>query len=372
MNNQKFVRIINEERYLDMSLDVIEKYPNTPFYSYFKEFPTNNVFFNDICTSLDFHINFEEFITMYDYVSNKYHYLDAPDNIKNLMDKFNFIDPTLISVANQIENNKKNLYAGILKSLKQLYDRFDIFISKKNTLLTMNFDEYQMYKDALSTNPNIIPVQIILNHKRFVTELTTIREIEKRPYFIQCINIYDGLPLYHASQFIDEPDIFFLENEYTRSVQYDSHPFQGIDRNMVREQMFNVCDQSYFSSEIRTKISDKAIDFSFITLWSKHETATEIDLAQNWYSDDIITYIDTYLNVNTFTRYFHYDLFKRASEKYLNNDNIIHFYGSDVKQMFRNIYIIISQDPYLMQQMKSCITPVIFGFVQLGNGTQKI
>ena len=364
MDNQKIVRIINKEEYLDMSLDIIEKYPNSPFYSYFKEYQTNNVCFNDICTNLDFQLNFEQFVIMYNYVSNKYHYLDAPDDIKILMDKFNFIDPVLIYVANQIENKNKKLYAEILKNSKQLYDKFDIFMSKKNTLLTMNFDEYKVYKDIFSTNPNIIPVQIILNKFFMNTKMSIDRE--KMAFFIQCIHIYDGLPLYHMSKYPDKPGIFFLENEGTMS---------GINRNIVREKMFHVCDPLCFGGEYHEfdEMEDFSLDLPTFSCNYYLKIRTENDLAQNWYSDDMSTYIDTYITINTlYSHYkFNYELFSSASKKCLKSDKIIHFCSQDTKQMFRNIYTIITQDPDLMQQMVKYDSmdksQIIFGFIQLGN-----
>lgn len=361
MDKEKFIRIINEEKYLDMSLNIIEKYPNSPFYLYLTEYPIESIRFNDICTNLGFQLNFDQFVNMYHFISNQCHYLDVPYDIKNLMDKFNFIDSRLNSIANQIESNNKILYADILKKSKQIYDKFDTFLSKKNTLLTLNLDEYRMYLDTLA-NPYIIPVQIILHHEYF-SQFVATDEIEKLPYHIQCICIFDGLPLSHVSKNKDDPDIFFLENGDAK---------YSIGRNMVREQMFNICSSRLFEENTSRCSRKKTRDFGFIVSSSGkwchgYELDTEDNIVQNFYSDDICTYIDTYLNINTYRKPVNRNLIESASKKYLQNDKIIHFNRLDAKQLSRNIYTIITRDSDLARQMKSTsrTTNVVFGFVHI-------
>ena len=351
MDNQKFIRIVDGEKHLDMSLDIIAKYPNSPFYSYFKEYSIEDISFADLCINQNFQLNFDSFVSMYNVISNKCDYMDAPEHIKNIIDKFGLIDPTLNHIGCMLENDRKTVYAEISKSIKQSYDKFTKFLSAKNTFFVANFDEYQKYKDILSTNQSIIPVQIILNKIRHMKNPITISGYK---IIIQSINIYNGLPLYHASIDDDEPDMFFLEDENISS---------SININSVRKKMLDM-----YGTHRKFSISTN-VPYTMPNCYDEDDYYENGEFAQYFYSDDIRCYIRGYCDMTDhgYINCSEDDISDDDDENYIKNSKVINFsYMIDRKQIFRNVYTIIAQNLELLQKMNAKPgSKIIFGFVHV-------
>ena len=349
MDNQKFIRIVSGQKYLDMSLDIIAKYPNSPFYSYFKEYSIKDISFTDLCMNQNFQLDFDSFVTMYNVISGERDYIDAPEHIKNIIDKFGLIDPTLNRIGGILENDMEKSYAVILRATKQLYEKFSNFLSNKNTLFIASFDEYQKYKDILSTNQNIIPVQIILNRIYFPKRrwLTTI---------IQSINIYNSLPLYHISATDNKPDIFFLEDENMPS---------GININAARKKILALIPR------YRVRLDLPYIyEPSYASIIETDDQSDDIIKThmQYFYDDDMRGYIEAYIDLMD-QGFDPSDITDDVHDNYINKSKIIDVsHMIDRKQTFRNIYTTVTQSTEMLQKLHSARTKksqIIFGFVHV-------
>lgn len=175
MANTDPLYIIHNDKSILIPAEIISRYPNSPIYNYWKEYPGAEMKFEDLCKNLDCELNFDTFVEICDIIQGKHHLLDTNASIRNIMKKFNLILPVT-----------EHYYESILNDTKQHSDKINNLCFHKNTFLCLDYSAYRSYQKYLVDYQDIIPVQIIYH--------------AEPSYEIQSIHIYNGLPIYYEAK----------------------------------------------------------------------------------------------------------------------------------------------------------------------------
>ena len=202
----KQLRIYHKNKYIDIPIDIINRYPDSPLYTCINYFSDETIHFESICSNFGGILTFGLFTQLCDVICGRCLYLDTSKKVRDLLKIFNLVDPFIETIY---ENNYNNLLAE--------YNDFCHLMNTRGSVIEVSEEKYKRNYQKILLNPNIIPIQIIRKNDGGVKGK------------IVHIGIYDGLPIYDDMRsHIDE--IFILDKFY-----FVNH---SIDINQIRLQIW--------------------------------------------------------------------------------------------------------------------------------------
>lgn len=194
------------KQFVDIPFNIVDRYPDSPFYYYMTNHPTELLLFENICQNLnlDLELTFELFQQMCTVLVNDTSLFDVSLDIKKILRIFNLVDP----ITEYLETFYKNTY-------NLCRNGYHTLLFNKNTFYEICDENvyYNPIHKMISVHKDIIPVKII--------------------YSNQCINpgiinisIYDGLPIYYKTA---QKEYYLCNNMFEKDL--------GVDINKARFQM---------------------------------------------------------------------------------------------------------------------------------------
>lgn len=135
---------------IDIPIEIIQRYPDSPFYYFWKNHPDEEINFETLSQNLNCEFTFSSLKKIIDVICDKLCYLDAGSDIQHLLKIFNLLHPII-----------EHMFTPIHNDIVKKFNWINKFLYQPGQFTDVNYDDYLSYINMLTTNKNIIPVQIL-------------------------------------------------------------------------------------------------------------------------------------------------------------------------------------------------------------------
>ena len=197
------IKFKNDARTNQIPLSIIEKCPNSPIYTYWKEHPLEEI-------ELD--MNYDIFMIILCVLNGTINYHYVSEEIKMTMDQYCLINDVAIPLEHHFRDKLNKKFIKLKEKINKQCTILHNFIDSTGQLVLLDCDTYVECKKIFQNKKNIIPIQLIY------TSYDTDLDITSVP---SCISIYDGLPIYR--KLINLKDSTGLDKDYLKIERLTDH-----------------------------------------------------------------------------------------------------------------------------------------------------
>jgi len=234
MTDNLIIGFWNDARTISIPPDIIKQYPLSPIYGYWIENPNDTIMIQDIC--------YADFCIIAQVIQGHIKQYHVSKQIKEYLHHYGFINDVLYEIE---------------CALDKTCHKMESFLEYPDNIFLTTAEEYPFYKKLFHDKKHIIPIQVI-----YRIDCSNNSDID-------CISIYDGLPIYYGNS-IYEKKAHTLEQHVSIS--------NSIDIKYARKKMF-------FS-----KFRDIVIPGDPYIFLTKNEIVEKQSILSGIFDNDDITY----------------------------------------------------------------------------------
>ena len=200
--NKINIKVTHQGKIVIIPLYILEKYPESPIYNYWKEYELITLNFEDICQNINYELDFNTFVIICDILCGKKNITEQSFDIKKIMDKLGLISPL-----------KMELYQAINDKTNEKINKLDNFLNNCWQILEIkNEAKFNFYKLKFSKNKNFIPFKFNNSSGLVIytpTDLYYMLTLKSKPLRYNNLKIVDR-------DGIVSSELYFSENTFNK------------------------------------------------------------------------------------------------------------------------------------------------------------
>lgn len=200
------LRICHNNEFIDIPVNILERYPLSPLYICVKFFPDYKISFDAICDNLSHDLTYGTFLDMCDVICDRCYYSDASKKVREFLKLFNLVDPIVEAIFERANYKYLDFHIDVTD-----------FLYHNISFLKVDSKKYQFLCDKFASNPKIVPVQVIWAGKKYLQQTENDANADLPNAFLTHISIYDGLPIYSYKN----NHKFVLDNTHVNNYKVD-------------------------------------------------------------------------------------------------------------------------------------------------------